>query len=395
MAVNPFVWGRPIDDSSKTTGREGFARDVALTLKGQTNVAIFGPRDTGKTTFAFQLARELAVDHGPDAPPHTVVRINLQRAFSIPAFIAAVHDGLTQHSEKRIRREARRQLGVLEKEIGFDIKVIKGAVKRSGVTAEQDSEALHAQLASLAKLDDHLVIIFDEFQRLNRCPQEPLAIIRSALMSGTANHVSLVFTGSIREALRMMLERSTEPIFGEAAQMQLPAIDPVEFLEFLEFNFEATGRPAEESALEHLVEMTRCHPKRTQQLAWSIWKSATRSTLPISVDLVQSVYARMLTDPSETSEFSVTLDMLANGDDAQTNEMRALFLLADRADNVTGRGNLALYGFTSRSRITAALERLRRRGLVEHLEGSWQIVDPVFADWLRAQSPLGLRSGDF
>ena len=35
---------------------------------------------------------------------------------------------------------------MLEKEIGFDIKVIKGSVQRSGVTAAQDAEALHAQL---------------------------------------------------------------------------------------------------------------------------------------------------------------------------------------------------------------------------------------------------------
>ena len=39
---------------------EGFATRVALTLKGQTNVALFGPRDTGKTTFTNQLGLELA-----------------------------------------------------------------------------------------------------------------------------------------------------------------------------------------------------------------------------------------------------------------------------------------------------------------------------------------------
>ena len=69
-------------------------------------------------------------------------------------------------------------------------------------------------------------MIFDEFQRLRHCPGDPLAIIRSALMSSGANHVSLLFTGSIRNALQMMLESSEQPIFGEAAEMQLPAIEP-------------------------------------------------------------------------------------------------------------------------------------------------------------------------
>ena len=106
-AVNPFIWSRPLDDPAKIVGMDGFARDVALILKGQTNVALFGPRDTGKTTFTVQLARELERSHGDDAPPHTVVRVNLQRCFSIPAFIGCVHDALLSHPQRRIQREAR------------------------------------------------------------------------------------------------------------------------------------------------------------------------------------------------------------------------------------------------------------------------------------------------
>ena len=51
---------------------EAFAHQVALRLKGQTNVALFGPRDTGKTTFTNQLALELEAPRR-DAPPFDVV----------------------------------------------------------------------------------------------------------------------------------------------------------------------------------------------------------------------------------------------------------------------------------------------------------------------------------
>ena len=71
--LNPFIWDRPLDDPSKIIGMESFANEVALTLKGQTNVAIFGPRDTGKTTFTNQLALELAKKHGAGALPFDVV----------------------------------------------------------------------------------------------------------------------------------------------------------------------------------------------------------------------------------------------------------------------------------------------------------------------------------
>src|SRR6185312_13836276 len=127
--LNPFVWDRPIDDPAKIIGMEAFAHSVALTLKGQTNVALFGPRDTGKTTFTNQLALELGKKQGADAPPFDVLKVNLQRVVSIPGFIGCVHDAMTSHPVKSVRRAGQRQIGALEKEIGFDIKVIKGSVK--------------------------------------------------------------------------------------------------------------------------------------------------------------------------------------------------------------------------------------------------------------------------
>lgn len=395
VSVNPFVWSRPLDDPAKIVGMDGFAREVALILKGQTNVSLFGPRDTGKTTFTVQLARELGREHGDDAPPHVVVRIDLQRCFSIPAFNGCVHDALVGHPERHVQREARRHLAVLEQEIGFDIKVIKGSLRRSGVTPQQDVEALHAQLSAIPRLGRHVVVIFDEFQHLNRCPDHPLDVIRSALMGPGANHVSLLFTGSIREALRMMLERGDEPVFGEAHPMELPRIAHVDFLEYLDHNLSATARTSDEDALNHLLNLTACHPKRTQQLAWGVWEATKHGRRHhVGVDVVEDTWRAML-QGAEASPFEATMDVLTSGGDAEANEVRALFLLADRGGvQLTSRRNVGLYGFTNASMILPAVRRLERRGLVHQRGGRWEIVDPFFAGWLRTQSPLALRPTD-
>jgi hypothetical protein len=392
-ALNPFVWDRPLDDPSKIIGMEAFANQVALTLKGQTNVALFGPRDTGKTTFTNQLALELAKTHGDDAPPFDVVKVNLQRVVSIPGFIGCVHDAMTSHPVKHLRRAAQRQIGALEKQIGFDIKVIKGSVKRTGVKPEQDAETLHAQLVAVRSLSPHLVVVFDEFQRLRHCPGDPLAIIRSALMSTGANHVSLLFTGSIRNALKMMLENSEQPIFGEALDLQLPEISRVDFLEYLDFQFDATGKPAEEQALEYLLDAARSHPRSTQQLAWECWAS-TAAGQPVTLETVIGAHDRLV-QTIERSEFASVLNVLMSGDEGEINEVRALQLLADRGgDTITSRRLAALYGFSSHSRVRPALVRLQGRGLVDERDGSWYIVDPLFNEWLRRASPLADRSAD-
>lgn len=390
-ALNPFIWDRPVDDPSKIIGMDAFSNKVALTLKAQTNVALFGPRDTGKTTFTNQLALELAKAHGDDAPPFDVVKVNLQRVVSIPGFIGCVHDAMVGHPVKRLRRAAQRQIGALEKEIGFDIKVIKGTVRRPAAMPSQDGETLHAQLIALRSLSEHLVVVFDEFQRLRHCPGDPLAIIRSALMSSGANHVSLLFTGSIRNALQMMLENADQPIFGEAAQLQLPAISRVDFLEYLDYQFEATDRLCDDDALEYLLNVTRAHPRSTQQLAWECWVD-TPSGSRLTLETVMHAHDRLV-QATERSAFASVLNGLMGGDEGEINEVRALQLLADRGgDNVTSRPLATRYGFSSHSRVPLALERLQRRGLVDRRNRTWYIVDPLFGEWLRRASPLADRS---
>jgi hypothetical protein len=301
--------------------------------------------------------------------------------------VGCVHDAMIGHPVKQLRRAAARQISALEKEIGFDIRVIKGTVKSSPLSPAQDAETLHAQLLALRSVSDHLVVIFDEFQRLRHCPGDPLAIIRSALMSSGANHVSLLFTGSIRNALQMMFENSGHPIFGEAAEMQLPAISSPDFLEYLDFQFAATRKPAEDAALNHLLNVTRAHPRSTQQLAWECWV-ATPDGQPVTLETVIHAHDRLV-QTIERSEFASVMNVLMSGDEGEVNEVRALQLLADRGgDNVTSRPAATRYGFSSHSRVRPALERLQRRGLVDQRDASWYIVDPLFSEWLNRASPF-------
>jgi hypothetical protein len=387
VALNPFVWDRPLEDPAKIVGMDDFARDVALMLKAQTNVAIFGARDTGKSTFLTALGRELALEHEADAPPYVMVRVNLKRALSIPAFISCVNTALEEHPERVVRRAAARELEVLEREIGFDLKVLKGAVRRGARPAEEAAEMLHAQLRTLPRLAARVVVCFDEFQRLNRCPGEPLAIIGSALVGASAGNVSLLLTGSTREYLEMMLNNSREPLFNQAFKARLPAISRAEFHEFLAFQFQATGREITERALEYLLALSQTHPKRTQQLAWATWCQSARREADIAA--VQDAFEELMDD--QQADFAVIEETLANGEEAEATERKALYLLADHPDSgLTSTALATRYGLGAHTTAKKAMPRLARRGLVERAEQDrWKIIDPFLAEWLRRNSPFG------
>ena len=381
-ALNPFVWDRPLDDPSTIVGVDAFARRVALALRTETNVALFGPHGTGKTTFVNRLALELARSDGEDTPPVDVVVVDLRHVASLPGLAGCLHDALVAHPNRRLRR------------------AVQAEPPAAGMAAEAADETVHAQLAALRSLSDRLVIVFDEFARLCHCPGDPLAILGSTLTSAGANRVALLFTGSIGNALQMILESADQPIFGEAVDLQLPAIDRVAFLAYLDDRFQATGKPADEDALNYLLNATGVHPRSTQQLAWECWVDTAPGE---HVTLGTVIYAHdRLVQTMERSEFTGQLDLLMNGDEGEVNEARALQLLADRGSgNLTSRPVAARYGFSSHSRVMPALDRLQRRGLVDRRDrrdgrdgrdGGWYIVDPLFAEWLRRASPLADRA---
>lgn len=159
----------------------------------------------------------------------------------------------------------------------------------------------------------------------------------------------------------MMREDSQQPIFGEAAQKQLPVIDRTDFIEYLDSQFAATGKPADEQALGHLLNLTHAHPRGTQQLAWEV-RSDTGAGQPVTLDSVIRAHDRLV-QTIERSEYAAVLNVLISGDEGEVNEIRALQLLADRGGKtISSRPVARLYGFSSHSRVRPALERLQGAG---------------------------------
>lgn len=385
MALNPFTWDNAIEDG---VSREPFTERTARQLKAGTHVALFGPRGTGKTSFTLELRRELDREHEVDAPPWDLIRVDLRRVISLPAFIGAVSDAWQAHPSKNLRRRAAAAFKAYEKEIGINLGVVKAGVRAGGGKSARDvAEVLHGQLQALAQVSDRLVVVFDEFQRLNQCPGEPLSIIRSALLAPeNQGRLSLLITGSLRERVEMMLHTSTEPIWDQTHDLVLPPLDSRAFLDYLEHNFEATLKPISSRAAELLLELTDGHPKRSQHLAWQVWEEASGEEIQSSD--VRDAFEALLSSPQSTN-FAGVIDAMLDGDETDVNNARALFLIS-AGESPGSRSAPPTYGFSGPPAAHRALERLRERGIVDGEGTVWKVVDPFFAEWLRRQDPLAL-----
>jgi len=232
---------------------------------------------------------------------------------------------------------------------------------------------LQRRLAELALPSAGRVVVLEDVEHLHRATANPEPIIR--LVTGDA---PLLFTSSIRDALTAI---------PDSVVLPLPQLGRMEFAAHLGGRFAATDKPADEDAVAHLLDAAAGHPRSIQRLAGASWEATAPGE---HVTLGTVIYAHdQLVEPADRPAFAAIYGALAGGGEAEVNEARALQLLADRGPaRLTSRPVVARYGFSSHSRVRPALERLRRRGLVDRRDGAWQIADPLFAEWLRRSSPL-------
>lgn len=93
----------------------------------------------------------------------------------------------------------------------------------------------------------------------------------------------------------------------------------------------------------------------------------------------------------QQADFAVIEETLANGEEAEATERKALYLPADHAgEGLTSPTFAERYGLGARTTARNAMPRLARRGLVQNESGDrWRIIDPFLAEWLRRNSPFG------
>lgn len=388
--VNPFVWDRPLDPS-RAVSREKFTREVAMGLKGQMSNVLINYRGTGKSTFTFQLAQELMLNHGLDAPPFQTLRVDLDSAFSLKAANVCLYEALRNHYNPAIQREARKQLSVLSTETGVDLKRLKRNTKQLMPAPEDIQEIFSRLLDIIPRLENRIIVIFDEFQRLNDWNVEnrkvALAEIRSTLLRSTTQDTAVLFTGSLRKGLQLVLGNDEYPIWNQTHRITLPEIAEYEFLEYLNLNFEATGKMVKEEALEYLLQLSRRHPKRTQQLAHAVWGDAVNGE--ITTEVVNASYQHLI--EGNASDFAATVNELKTSGNVGVKMWKVLYMITERGGKELLSPALAEdyeLGKGGHKNTKNALEGLERKALVEERDGIWYIVDPFLEAWLKVHSPF-------
>lgn len=357
MDVSPFPHHGPLAPDD-VTGRDALVADLVQRLSHHRPTVLIGPRRFGKTSILGRVAAQLD-------DTVAVVNIDLYEVRSWADLAARLDDALSGIPSRR-----RGRLDHLAAGLEINIGLVKASLMRPDrPDPDATADRLLDLLVSFGR-SQPVVVVFDEFSSIVRI-DGAAGLLRTKLQHHY-QHIGLVFAGSEPSTMRMLFADTDQPFYAQADLVEVPGLDLATLTDIVAAGFDGTP-PAGVAGRIHAF--TGGHPQRSMQLADTVWEVTQRDDGDSDVWADALERCRSVSDDGHELRFSG----LSAAD-------QAVMRLAASDGVLFGRDAQLLS--LSRSSAQTARRRLIDRGQVRERDGRVEIVDPLYADWIRRRFPL-------
>lgn len=363
MDISPFPYFGPLEPV-QVRARGDLIADLTERITEHRVTALLGPRRYGKTSVMRRVAADVI------AAGVAVVWVDLYEVASMADVASRLDDALARvtgsFAERvgRVAAAASVNLGV----VGFEL--------RSPSRERPDPVlTLHALLDVLTRtaVTTPTMLVFDEFSSIARV-DGAAGILRTHLQHHY-QELGLVFAGSEPSMMRTLFSEQAQPFYAQADLVEIGPLSASEVVEIVVDGFRDTDRVAGPVA-SRIAAFAGGHPQRTMQAADSAWRlvdpggTASETTWEDALALLRAASAdgnERLYSSLQDGEKTVLRTLAAGG---------SIFgAAADVLDLSTGSAQ-------------HARGRLVDRGHLVKRGDRYEVVDPVFADWLRHRFPI-------
>jgi hypothetical protein len=164
-----------------------------------------------------------------------------------------------------------------------------------------------------------------------------------------------------------------EPFWRSAKEIELGAIEPQPFGEYIERQFKRTGKKITPAAVDAVLETTRGHPYATQELCYFLWQDTPADATATDEHVAEAV-AKVLN--SEHAHFSLVWE------DAPAHQRLLLRALAEEPGHPISAEYRRRHALPGASSVQRALGALEKAELVGRRKGEAWISEPFLAQWV-------------
>jgi hypothetical protein len=364
--VNPFVYSHPLGPG-EIIDRDRETTELLANAVGGHFTRLYAPRKYGKTSL---LQRALA--DGEREEGLIPVLVDLYRVVSLADVTVRLERAYARHLKGAVR--ARVDQFLQRTGIGLSLGVT-GISARIQLDPRADPlPALHALLDLPLRLEAsggyRALIAFDEFQDIDKIPGLD-GLVRSHIQFH-GDVASYVFAGSEPGLMKQLFEDRDRPLYGSAVPMRLGRLAPEDVGAYVAERFEETGRDVGD-ALGPLLREAAGHPQRAMLLAHRLW-ALVEPGATATVDDWHAAFEDALAELE--AEFDAEWRHL---DTSQQKTLRSIV----EGGGSPYRGDVLARLALTKDMVRKALPRLTASALIERADDRHEIVDPLFAAWIR------------
>ncbi len=376
---NPFRFGSVVTGEDFADRRAELA-ELGRELRDGQHLFLLSPRRYGKTSLILTLLERLR-RQGLLVAYVDVFRTTMA-AQLLELSAQTVLRAAESHPE-RLLRLASDLLGRLRPQVGTDsrgkptLSFDIGASPRSLLALQEEVLALPEQLA--VKRRSRLVLVFDEFQEIQRFPG---AGLEKAMRSHFQTHrnVSYLFAGSRQSALQDMASRERSPFYRFGRIVTLGPIPPKEFAPFLQARFRRGGLRLSAEVADAILAATDDVPYNVQRLCHQLWALRAEKADRITEQDIGEAIAGVL--EQDAPHLGAAWDRLSLH---QRQVLQAIARSGGR--NLFAAQFLASHRLGSHSSVQTSLRLLLKDQVLIKANGEYRFADPFFREWVGSRLP--------
>ncbi len=367
---NPFIRSASPPDAP-FYNRINELQKLASYAQSKSNVVLYAPRRYGKTSLVKRIQSNLG------GKGFITLYVDLYGVTSL--------DEVANRTAQSVYHGVRHNDALFRQSINI-LKTYRPVLKQDAATKSfsVSVEALFRNYSGLDLLDNvmndlgELIrqmrtgvhIVFDEFQEITKLNDPHIeGIMRSHILKHSASYF---FVGSRRKSLIEMFSLRNRPFLQTGLLFKLSRLAHAKLVDLIIASFRAGGKSCPAEVAEKISAEILQHPYYSQRLSYYVFELTDKIA---TTETVVQAYRRVLED--ESHYFEITLQGLT------LKQVLLLKALAkDPLLSVFSLDFLSKYKL-SQGMIQKALPKLFSFDLIEKAQNRWQVVDPVFASWLK------------
>lgn len=376
---NPFRFG-PVVTGGDFADRRTELAELCRELRDGQHLFLLSPRRFGKTSLIFAALDALRRDG------LLAAYVDAFRATSPLQLLELLASAVLRAAEskpERLYRLATELLGRIQAQVGTD-PTGAPSVSFSIGSASRDRLALQEQVLELperlaAKRKVRVVVVFDEFQEIQRFPGGG---IEKALRSHFQTHrrVSYLFAGSREAALRDMAARERSPFYKFGRLMSLGPILTAEFAPYLATRFRSGRLKITREVLDAILAAADDVPYNVQRLCHEIWALRAGATDRIVERDIGEAIGRIV--EQDAPHYGALWDRLSLH---QRQVLQAIARGGGR--NVFAADYLAAHRLGSHSSLQTSLRQLVKEQVLVKIHDEYRFTDPFLREWITTRQP--------